>query len=1048
MKAYEILGRKKPEPTNSRLNHLDQEKSSSHITSCLEEDQNSHDLARQTAEHGNDHCALSASNPERSCHDDALSIANEQLPESDPGNETAFDDDTELQQPRKRRKLEPAEALLSWDEQLRSYARGAPGDLADHDVLDSQDKESPEPEGCFGSVVANGDHFGIESQPGGAGVDVNVPKSPITVSKTQEGSDGEISANGDIAPEAQSICEESNSNGGTLPHEIPTQGNKKASLKFDSKGKLVVPGVTLSERSKKRRTNRVSRSGNGKLKKLIITIPYGKDEASRVQTAARIDAILSTDRNSASATNVIRTSKAKGCEEKALHPFFLPGNRNQAPSTQQHSPSDKSVAASSGSPENTKRIRNSTAATPGKLRAQAKAMQADSALNMSIASTEGTGKRASKYSGSSGVLWPSQGMVHIRGSFSACTNQPENQKTDDQVRPLALKRQKGKDSKTPFEQDLQQLFRMADSTSARSYDTTLSSERLLISGKELQKFVSKQLSYHVRDIQLGQRPDMSKTRSQDAPAYSQFFRQFERIASGLTPFDRGLREAESWAQKYAPSRAEDVLQSGSEPMALRDWLQTLAVKAVEKGLLGDVKTQSSRKDQITGLKKKKRKKHDDVDGFIVSTDDEDDMMEQVEELEDDTLHAPGSKPSKSIFRVGDLTSNSKARMTNAVLLSGPHGSGKSATVYAVAKELGFEVFELNSGSRRGGKELLEKVGDMAENHLYQSTSEDQSNVASDGDNTRLGSALEKDLNTGRQGTMTSFFAPKALSTSKSGKTSAPQKPASKPKSNQSRSSSTQKQSLILLEEVDVLFEEDKNFWFSLTTLALSSKRPIVMTCNEESLVPVDSLNLHAILRFSPPSVDMVTDYLLLMAANEGHLIRRAAISDLFQSRRQDVRATIQQLDFLCQIGIQDRKGGLEWIYQRWPPGVDADADGNRLRVVSKDTFVENPNNQSLTSDPTSLGISAASHESSQQYTVEDAKMPAKDDSAKDIVHDVSAPEAMKKRPDILRTLELALDGRSAADIFCEAGSAFEYKVCRLLFFEFSGRYCLRLQGYT
>jgi hypothetical protein len=148
----------------------------------------------------------------------------------------------------------------------------------------------------------------------------------------------------------------------------------------------------------------------------------------------------------------------------------------------------------------------------------------------------------------------------------------------------------------------------------------------------------------------------------------------------------------------------------------------------------------------------------------------------------------------------------------------------------------------------------------------------------------------------------------------------------------------QQQSLILLEEVDVLFKEDKEFWTTVFKLLASSKRPFIMTCNDEDLVPWHAMTLHAILRLTPSSADSAVDLMLLIAAMEGHLLKRQAVASLFDSKDQDLRASIAELNFWCQMGVGDPKSGLSWIYQRYPPGSDVDKHGRRLRLISEDTL--------------------------------------------------------------------------------------------------------------
>lgn len=110
-------------------------------------------------------------------------------------------------------------------------------------------------------------------------------------------------------------------------------------------------------------------------------------------------------------------------------------------------------------------------------------------------------------------------------------------------------------------------------------------------------------------------------------------------------------------------------------------------------------------------------------------------------------------------------------LTNCLLLEGPCGSGKSAAVHACAAELGFAVFELYAGvGRRSGKELASAVGQLSRNHMV------------------AGEAAEN--------------APR--------------------------------QSLILLDEVDLLMDDDAGFWPAVVELVRDSHRPVILTCNGTS----------------------------------------------------------------------------------------------------------------------------------------------------------------------------------------------------------------------
>ena len=173
----------------------------------------------------------------------------------------------------------------------------------------------------------------------------------------------------------------------------------------------------------------------------------------------------------------------------------------------------------------------------------------------------------------------------------------------------------------------------------------------------------------------------------------------------------------------------------------------------------------------------------EMDDFIV---DEDEREESAVDWDNDSISEFGDTPKKKKRKkVEKFTA-----YENVVILTGPNGVGKSAAVYAVAEELGYQVFEISPGSKRGGKELMEAVGEVGQSELV--TKHKQVNSAPSISPIKNGETFKK----ARKG-------------------------------------------LICLEEVDVLYEEDRGFWSCVISLVEKSRRPVIMTCNGMSNISPD-----------------------------------------------------------------------------------------------------------------------------------------------------------------------------------------------------------------
>lgn len=214
-----------------------------------------------------------------------------------------------------------------------------------------------------------------------------------------------------------------------------------------------------------------------------------------------------------------------------------------------------------------------------------------------------------------------------------------------------------------------------------------------------------------------------------------------------------------------------------------------------------------------------------------------------------------------------------------LILCGASGSGKTSSVYAAANELDAYTFEMNPSDKRSSKSLFEKLGGMGHSHLVH-----------------------------------------------------------KNKGNASQESDFKQKSVILLDEVDTLFEDDQTFWSGLDKFVETSRRPVIMTCTNPSFLPPTLIENHTqgFTFFYHASTPLQMDALWLIALCEGHIIDHHALRQLVIHNKNDFRSCLNDLQFWCQMALGDRRSGLNWlITQR----ERVQTNQEHIRVISNGTYI-------------------------------------------------------------------------------------------------------------
>ncbi|KAM7394091.1 hypothetical protein PAMP_020911 [Pampus punctatissimus] len=367
------------------------------------------------------------------------------------------------------------------------------------------------------------------------------------------------------------------------------------------------------------------------------------------------------------------------------------------------------------------------------------------------------------------------------------------------------------------------------------------------------------------------------------------------ITCGILQRDSSFEDV-LWTDKYSPQHSSEVIGNSAAVNKLHSWLKKWKLRA-----------------DCDEREKKEKRKHEE------------------------------NRSGSDSWDCGDFQGEAGAEhntvepLSNTMLITGPSGVGKTASVYACAQELGFKVFEVNCSSQRSGRQILSQLKEATQSYLVETTGKDllkpayfnnynTKNCSPNSENLPGKSAAPKNVissskqrpaqNPGHKGktnaasvTLANYFKTKAKTDYLHvGGLSLSEKPDGK-KLNSSSPGSDQTVppnkktavSLILFEEVDVIFEDDVGFLAAIKTFMKTTKRPVILSTDDPSFKERFSCSLEEIT-FKTPSAMDVCSYLQLVCLAENVKLQLDDVIGLLTATRGDVRRCLLQLQLWVNSG--------------------------------------------------------------------------------------------------------------------------------------------------
>uniref|UniRef100_A0A8D2D898 ATPase family AAA domain-containing protein 5 n=1 Tax=Sciurus vulgaris TaxID=55149 RepID=A0A8D2D898_SCIVU len=354
-----------------------------------------------------------------------------------------------------------------------------------------------------------------------------------------------------------------------------------------------------------------------------------------------------------------------------------------------------------------------------------------------------------------------------------------------------------------------------------------------------------------------------------------------------------------WTEKYQPQNASELIGNELAIKKLHSWLKDWKRRA-----------ELEERQNLKGKREDKQEDSSDSKDFIGSSDDEE-----------------------------------ESRLCNTVLITGPTGVGKTAAVYACAQELGFKIFEVNASSQRSGRQILSQLKEATQSHQVDKQGVNSQkpcffNSYNIGKSPKKLNSPKKVVTSPRKippsspksngqkrvlppKTLANYFkvSSKAknneeigalLDSNKGIKNSLEQKQITQTKSANTTNSNIKEfggeepnrknaTSLILFEEVDVIFDEDAGFLNAIKTFMATTKRPVILTTSDPTFSLIFDGYFEEI-NFSTPSLLNVASYLQMICLTENFRTDVKDFVTLLTANACDIRKSILYLQFWIRSG--------------------------------------------------------------------------------------------------------------------------------------------------